>query len=203
VRTGLWVLGLGLWGTIATAARAAPPDARLAIELGAPKIERIDPSFTVVESDDETVVRAELLPSGELLLEPKHRGTTRVFLFAPRLVRVIEISIGEPLPAIDPAPALPCAKPLINVACYPAWRTHLQHLLASDAPPLELEIEALQEELKQATAALGKAGLNLSLAINAFGIKIKSGKEVAEPGLERRALRTIWPFILGPMRLDR
>jgi hypothetical protein len=190
-----------LLGALAGPARAAPPDARLALELAKPRIERIDAGFTQVESDDERIVHAELLPSGELLLEPKAAGVTRVFLFTDRLVRALEVAAGVPLPPIDPAPLAPCAKPLITAACYPAWRDTLQHLAAQDAPKLELELDGEQEQVKAAQAALAQAGMGqVQLAFSPFGVKLKGAKDAAE---EHRALRAIWPWMLGPLRLDR
>ena len=153
---GIAIIGIAIISPLRPA-RAAPPDVRLALSVGTPRIERVDESFTAVLSDDEAIVHAELLPSGELLLEPRGKGTVRVLLFASRLVRALEIAVGVPLPAIDPAPVGPCAKPRITPACYAAWRLHLQHLPAADAPPIEFEIEGVQEQIRQAQAREGAA----------------------------------------------
>jgi len=184
----------------AGAVQAAPPDARLTLEEGKPRIERIDGSFTVAESDDEKTVHAELLPSGEILLEPKGRGVARVFIFADRLVRVVEIAVGVALPESGPAPEKACAKARITAACYPAWRVHLQHLESKDAPPIEFEIDGLQAEVKEAQAALDQAGVQAQLQASAFGVKLKGIASAAE---ERKGLRAIWPLWLGPLRVDR
>jgi hypothetical protein len=174
---------------------------RLALSVGTPRIERVDESFTAVLSDDEAIVHAELLPSGELLLEPRGKGTVRVLLFAARLVRALEIAVGVPLPSIDPAPVAPCAAPRITAACYAAWRVHLQHLPAADAPPIAFEIEGVQEQIRQAQAALAKAGLTkITLAVSSSGVRLKG---VADANEERRALQAIWPWLLGPLRIDR
>jgi len=184
----------------ANPAQAAPPDVRMALEEGKPRIEHIDGSFTVAESDDENVVHAELLPSGEILLEPKGRGVAHVFIFADRLVRVVEIAVGVALPEIAPAPDKACAKPRINAACYPAWRVHLQHLESKDTPPIEFELDGLQAEVKEAQAALDRAGIHAQLQASAFGVKLKG---VADAAAERKGLRAIWPLWLGPLRVDR
>ena len=198
---GTPIIAIACLSLAALPARAAPPDARLELPAGKPRIERVDPSFSVAESDDESIVHAELLPSGELLLEPRGAGTTRVFLFAPRLVRAIEVAAASPLPAIDPAPAAPCAKAHITPACYAPWRKRLLHLPAADAPALEFELEGQQESLKAAGALLVQAGLGgVTLRLSPFGVKLAGAKDAAE---ERRALRTIWPALLGPLRIDR
>ncbi len=197
---GIAIIGIAIISPL-RAARAAPPDVRLALPVGTPRIERVDESFTAVLSDDDAIVHAELLPSGELLLEPRAPGTVRVLLFATRLVRALEISASVPLPAIDPAPAGLCAKPRITPSCYAAWRLHLQHLPAADAPPIEFEIEGVQEQIRQAQSALTRAGLTkISLAVSSSGVRLKG---VADPSEERRALQTIWPWLLGPLRIDR
>ncbi len=194
------LLALGVL-LFSSGAQAAPPDLRLALAAGAPRIERIDPSFTAVETDDPAVIHGELLPSAELLLEPKGKGTAHVFLFAERLVRVIEVAVAVELPPSEPPPAPPCEKPRIKPACVAAWRARLLHLDARDAPPLELELEAMQEEVKQAQAALEKAGLGkLQLSASPFGVKLKGAADAAE---ERRGLEAIWPWMLGPLRIDR
>ena len=173
----------------------------MVIATSTPRIEKIDPEFAFAESDDANVVHAELLASGELLLEPKNAGTAHVFIYAARLVRVIEVAFEAALPAAGPKPPKTCETKRIAAACYLPWRTYLQHLPASEVPPIDLEIETIQAELTAAQAALGKAGMSsVQLRFSSFGLKFKGAKDERE---ERRALQIIWPWLLGPVRIDR
>jgi hypothetical protein len=167
----------------------------------APRIEKMNPDFTVAESDDESVVHAEILPSNELLLEPKGAGVARVFIYGTRLVRVIEVAFDAPLPPADAKPPKSCETKRIGPACYLPWRNYLLHVPASEAPPIDLELETVQAELTAAQAALGKAGMNsVVLRYSPFGLALKGTKDAAE---ERRALQLAWPWMLGPLRVDR
>lgn len=168
---------------------AAPPDARIALRLRAPHIEKVAPGFGAVETDGD--LRAELLPSDELLLEPRARGVFHVFLYARRFVRVLEVAVDVPLP---PAPAGGCAV-VRDAATY-------EDCLAKAAPDgkITFELEGLQAEAKAAQAALGRGGLaHVSVALSPYGVKLKGARDEAE---KRRALRTIWPWLLTPLRLD-
>jgi hypothetical protein len=181
-------------------ARAAPPDARLALEPGAPRIEKLPDGFDFVLVDSPSVLQAELLPTGELLLDPKSPGEARVFLFSRRLVRVLEVAVGRPLPAPDPPPTGACAKPRIDRTCHGPWARHLLHASASDTPLLAFEVEGLQEQAKAAKALLVSARLEkLDVAFSPFGVRIKGARDPAE---KRRALLVIWPVVLGQLRLD-
>ena len=188
----------------AGAAQGAPPDGRLALTGKRPRIEKIDTGFSAVEADPPELLRAELLPTGELLLEPKAAGVARVFLYATRLVRVLEVALDMPLPPppTEPPPAA-CTDQgearVASAACYDYWRARLAHLPAADAPPISLEGDGLMAELKAAQAALAAAGLKLRVALSPFGLRVQGAKDEAE---KHRALRLIWPFILGPLRLD-
>jgi hypothetical protein len=182
------------------AARAAPPDARIAIVLGAPRIERVGSEFTVVEVDEPGVLRAELLPSGELLLEPQRAGAALVFLYAERLVRVLEVAVGQALAPIGPEPAGPCRVAVVTPACYPAWRERLLHLPAAEAPRIAFEIEGLQAEARAAGERLAAAGLgHVRYARSALGVRLGGARDVAE---KRRAVRVIWPVVLGVLRVE-
>ena len=186
--------------SIAGAALALPPDARLELTGKGPRIEKIDDGFTAVEVDDPKVVRAELLPSGELLLEPLAAGEAHVFLFARRLVRVVEVSVGRPLAQPGPPPTGLCALPHVTPACYPAWRERLRRLPAAEAPKLSYELEALQAEAREAGLLLAAAGLGkIQFARSAWGVRIKGAKDDAE---RRAALRAVWSAVLGPLRID-
>lgn len=185
---------------LAAAAGAAPPDRRLQLDRRAPRIEKLVAAADAVLADPPGVVLAELLPTGELLLEPKGEGEARVFLFARREVRVWEVAVGRPLTAPAPAPAGPCAQPHIDAACYPAWAARLLHLPAAEAPPLVFELEGLQAQAKAAQKALEAAGLRqVAAAFSPFGVKLKGAKDEAE---RRRALVALWPAALGPLRVD-
>ncbi len=169
---------------------AIPADARLSLHGGDHRIEKISPGFEAVET--EGPLRAELLPSGdELLLEPTGQGVARAFLFARREVRVVEIFIDTPLPP------LPLRKPLCatvkDAACYAQFRNAPQ-------PKMIFELEGMQAEAKAAQEELQKAGLTtVQVALSPWGVKLKGTKDEAE---KRRALRAIWPAVLGPLRLD-
>jgi hypothetical protein len=194
-------LPASLLALLSGAAAAAPPDARLELELQRPRIERIDGGFTAVESDPPGVVRAELLPSGELLLEPQAAGEARVFLFARRLVRVLEVAVGRPLTPPAPAPSGACAKPVLTAACYPAWRERLLHLEAGQQPHLSFELEGLQAEARAADQALLRAGLlGVRFSRSPLGIRLRGAQ--GEEGLQA-ALRAVYGQVLGPLRLDR
>lgn len=185
---------------LASPARAAPPDARLALKLKVPRIEKLPDGFTFVLVDAPDVLDAELLSTGELLLDPKSPGEAHVFLFSRRLVRVLELAVERPLLAPEPAPRGPCEKPRIDRACHAAWARRLQHLAASDAPALLFEIEGLQEEAKAARELLVSAGMSkLDVSFSPFGVRIKGAKDEVE---RRRALMIIWPVVLGPLRVD-
>ena len=189
----------------AQAARAIPPDARLGLTSKKPHIEKADKGFLAVEVDEPGVLRAELLPSGELLLEPLGTGVARVFLFAPRIVRVVEVAVSVPLQPPDETPVSPaCGTPtearIVSAACYQAWRSRLSRTLSADAPSLAFEDAGLFAQLKAAQAELERAGLPaLKLALTPFGVRIKGAKDEAE---RRRALRAIWSTLLGPLRLE-
>ncbi len=168
---------------------AIPADARLALHAGEHRIEKISPGFDAIES--EGPLHAEILPSGnELLLEPSAKGVARAFLFAKREVRVVEIFIDSPMP---PAEAPPLCAEVKDAVCYGQFR-------ASPQPKMVFELEGLQAEAKAAQEELAKAGLaQIGVAISAWGVKLKGARDEAE---KRRALRAIWPAILGPLRLD-
>jgi hypothetical protein len=190
----------GLLAAIPGPARAIPPDARLQLGSKAPRIEKLGPEFTVAEVDDPKVLRAELLPSGELLLEPVGPGVARVFLFAKRLVRVIEVAVEATLPAPSPAPKGLCTAPVITKQCYSAWRERLAHLAAADAPQVSYELEGLQEEAKAAGALLTAAGLGqVQLSRSAFGVRLKGAQDAGE---KRAALRAVYGALLGPLRFE-
>jgi hypothetical protein len=165
-----------------------------------PRFEKLGPEFNAAEVDDPKVLRAELLPSGELLLEPLAPGQARVFLFARRLVRVIEVAVDEKLPAPSPAPQGLCKTPVITKECYSIWRERLAHLAPESAPQVRYELEGLQEEAKAAGARLAAAGLgHVQLSRSAFGVRLKGAKDAAE---KRAALRAVYPALLGPLRFE-
>lgn len=184
----------------AAPARAAPPDRRLQLDRRTPRIEKLATAAGAVLADPPGVVQAELLPTGELLLEPKGEGEARVFLFARREVRVWEVAVGRPPTAPAPAPTGSCARPRIDAACHAPWAAHLLHLPAAEAPPLVFEVEGLQAQAKAAQKALEAAGLrHVSAAFSPFGVKLKGARDEAE---RRRALVALWPVALGPLRVD-
>ena len=198
---GLAALCAGLVCAVwAPGARAIPPDARLQLALKQPRIEKVGPEFTAVEVDDGKVLRAELLPSGELLLEPVGPGVARAFLVARRLVRVVEVAVEARLPAPAPPPTGLCAAPVITEKCYPAWRERLSHLLAEGAPQLSYELEGMQQEAKAAGALLAAAGLgHVAFSRSALGVRLKGAKDAAE---KRAALRAVYFALLGPLRFE-
>ena len=168
---------------------ASPAEARLSLHAGDHRIEKISPGFEAVET--EGPLRAELLPSGdELLLEPSGRGIARAFLFGRREVRVVEVFIDTPPP---PPPAKPLCPTVKDAACYAQFR-------GAPQPKMIFELEGVQAEAKAAQEELAKAGLpTIAVALSPWGVKLKGAKDEAE---KRRALRAIWPTILGPLRLD-
>jgi len=167
---------------------AIPADARVMLHAGAYRIEKISPGFDAVET--EGPLHAELLPSGdELLLEPQSRGVARAFLFARHEVRIVEVFIDTPVPPPAPKPACATVK---DAACYQQFR-------ASPQPKMVFELEGVQAEAKAAQEELSKAGIaNIEIAISPWGVKVKGAKDAPE---KRRALRAIWPAILGPLRI--
>lgn len=190
---------------LAPAGAAIPPDARLGLPSRKPHLEKADLGFVAVEVDAPEVLRAELLPSGELLLEPQGPGVARVFLFAPRIVRVIEVAALVPLQPQGEVPLPPaCGKPsearIGSAACYHAWRARLSRTLSSDAPSIAFEDAGLFAQLKAAQAELTRSGLpQIVVAVTPFGVRLKGAKGEAE---RRRALRAIWSAFLGPLRLE-
>ena len=189
----------------AASAQALPPDARLSLQANKPSIQKADSGFVAVESSDPEIVRAELLPTGELLLEPLQPGVARVFLFAARLVRVIEVAVDVPLPAASEAQVPPlCGSAtearIASPACYAAWRAKLSATLSADAPAVSFEDAGLHAQLEAAQAELVKVGLPaVQLAVTPFGVRIKGAKDEAE---RRRALKAAWGALLGPLRLE-
>lgn len=167
---------------------AIPAEARLSLHAGEHRIEKIDPVDAV---EAEGPLHAELLPSGnELLLEPKEKGVGHVFLFTHRRVHVIEVYIDTPAPK---DPEKPRCIAITDAACYAQFR-------AAPQPRMVFEIEGLKAEAKAAQDELVKAGLDkVEVAISPYGVKLKNTKDSAE---KRKALRAIWPAILGPLRLD-
>ena len=168
---------------------AIPADARLSLRAGAQAIEKIQRGVLAVET--EGPLRAELLPSGnELLLEPKVKGIARAFLFARHEVRVIEVAIDTGFPPPGPPPSCTSVK---NAACYEQFRAH-------PVEKMVFEMEGLQAEAKAAQEELARAGLrHIEVGISAFGVKIKGAKDERE---KRKALMTVWPAVLGPLRID-
>jgi hypothetical protein len=123
-----------------------------------------------------------------------------VFLFARRLVRVVEAAVEVQLPAPAPAPAGLCALPVITEKCYPAWRERLSHLAAAEAPQVSYELEGMQQEAKAAGALLAAAGLgHVGFARSALGVRLKGAKDAAE---KRAALRAVYGAVLGPLRFE-
>jgi len=168
---------------------AVPAELRLSLHAGEHHIEKISWLAEAVES--EGPLRAELLPSGnELLLEPSGRGLARAFLFTRREVKVIEVAIDAAFP--EPAPLPTCAA-VKDAACYAQFRAH-------PLPRMVFELEGLQAEAKSAQDELSRAGLgHISVAISPWGVKLIGARDDPE---KRRALRAVWPAILGPLRLD-
>jgi hypothetical protein len=184
-------------------AMAAPPDVRLVLSPGAPRIDKVTSDFTAVVVEAPAALRAEILPAGELLLEPVAGAaatSTHVFLFAPRLVRVLEVAIGRPLEEPAPAPGGACKAPVVTAACYPAWRARLSHLEAAQAPRLTYELEGLQAEARAATLRLAAAGLgHLAFARSAMGVRLVGARDAAE---RQRALCAVWDAVLGTLRVE-
>lgn len=168
---------------------AVPADLRLSLHAGEHRIAQIDWRAESVET--EGPLRAELLPSGnEILLEPLGKGVARAFVFTRREVRVIEAFVDTPLPPPGERPACETVK---DAACYAQFRVAPQ-------PHMVFELEGLQAEAKAAQSELARAGLaHIEVAISPWGVKLKGAKDAAE---KRRALKVIWPAILGPLRLD-
>lgn len=191
----------------ASAAWAAPPDARIALLDKKPHFQRVEGEFSAVEVEPPELVHAELLPTQELLLEPRAAGVARVFLFTPRLVRVVEVAALVPLPQPDPGQAAPAgcaaqdgAARIASAACYEHWRARLLRTTAAEAPGLSFEGDGLHAELKAAQAELDKRGLKLQVAVTPFGVRLLGARDEAQ---QRRALIAIWPAMLGPLRIDR
>jgi len=112
------------------------------------------------------------------------------FLFTRREVRAIEIFIDTPAPPPQEKPFCATVK---DAACYAQFR-------ASPQPKMIFELEGLQAEARAAQEELAKAGLlQIEVAISSWGVKLKGARDAAE---RRRALRAIWPAILGPLRID-
>ncbi len=170
---------------------AIPAEQRLSLHAGARVIEKVQSGVLAVEA--EGPLRAEMLPSGnEMLLEPQAKGIARVFLFARHEVRVIEIAIDTQFPEAGPAPSCAVVK---DAACYAQWRAHFP----ADKK-LIFELEGLQAEARAAQEELARAGLpHIEVGISPYGVKLKGARDDAE---KRKALRAIYPAILGPLRLD-
>lgn len=168
---------------------AVPADGRLALQTGARHIEKIVEGVEAVES--EGPLRAELLPSGnELLLETQKPGLARVFLFLRREVRVLEVAVDVPFPQPAPPPTCPVVK---DAACYAQFR-------AAPREKVIFALGGLQAEARAAQELLDQAGLTrVQVALSPFGVKLRGCAGEAE---KRLALRTIWPAILGRLRLD-
>ena len=107
-----------------------------------------------------------------------------------REVRAIEIFIDTPSP---PPAEKPLCATVKDAACYAQFR-------AAPQPRMVFELDGLQAEARAAQEELARAGLRgIDVAISPWGVKITGAKDDAE---KRRALRVIWPAILGPLRLD-
>jgi hypothetical protein len=158
----------------------------LQLALGQKEIRQV--SAVAVEASGP--VHAELLPSGnEALIEATGRGIGHVFLFDRHEVRVIEVAVDTPPPEPGPVPTCPTVK---DAACYEQFRRH-------QLPHMVFELEGMQAEAKAAQQLLDKAGLHVTVGISPWGVKLKGAKDEAE---QRKALMTVWPAILGPLRLD-
>jgi len=170
---------------------AIPAEQRLSLHAGAQVIEKVQPGVLSLET--EGPLRAEMLPSGnEALLEPQAKGIARVFLFARHEVRVIEIAIDVQFPEAGPPPSCAVVK---DAACYRQWRAHFP----ADKK-LIFELEGLQAEARAAQEELTRAGLqHIEVGISPYGVKLKGARDEAE---KRRALRAIWPTILGTLKVD-
>ncbi len=168
---------------------AMPADKRLQLSVKAPLIERVDPGTLFIETEGD--VHAELLPSDEILLEAKKPGVSRVFLFSKFLVRVYEVAVEVPLPALGPGG---CA-PVIDAKTYEACRACI-----GPGEKVVFELEGLQAVARAAQVELSKASLaHLSVGFSPYGLRLKGARDEAE---RRRALRAVWPALLGPVRLD-
>ena len=168
---------------------AMPADRRLQMSVKAPRIERVEPGVLFVEA--EGALRAELLPSDELLLEAKKPGVARVFLFSKHLVRVLEVAVDAPLPPAGPGgcPAV------VDAKSYEACRARI-----GPAEKVVFELEGLQAQARAAQAELDRAQLgHVSVGFSPYGLRLKGARDEPE---RRRALRTVWPALLGPLRLD-
>ena len=167
---------------------AIPAETRLSLHAGEQRIVKIGAAEAV---ESEGPLRAELLPSGnELLLEAKAAGVGRAFVFEKRRVVVTEVFIDTPQPGEPGKPSCPTVK---DAACYAQFR-------AAPQPKMTFELEGLQAEARAAQEELAKAGLpQIEVGISPWGVKLKNIKDINE---KRKALRAIWPAILGPLRVD-
>ena len=169
---------------------ATPADRRLELKVGTPLIERVEPGTLFVETDGPGL-HAELLASGELLLEARKPGLSRVFLFSKRLVRVYLVAVGVPLPPEGPGG---CA-PVVDAKSYDACRARI-----GPGEKVVFEPEGLQAQAKAAQVELDRALLpQVSAGFTPYGLRLKGARDEPE---RRRALRAIWPLLLGPLRLD-
>lgn len=184
----------------ASAAGAVPPDARLLLSGPKPRIEKIGPGFIAAEVEPAGVLSAQVLKTDELLLEPKGTGVARVFLFAAHVVRVLEVAIDAPLPQAPPVPAS-CLRDgearVDSAACYEAWRKRLAH--ADKAPAISFEGDGWMAAARAAQRALDEAGLkHVQAALTGYGVRLRGARDEPE---RLKALRALWPAVLGPLRL--
>jgi hypothetical protein len=159
---------------------AIPADVR----LPSGRIQKIDEGALAVEC--EGPLHAELLPSGnEVLLEG---ASGRAFLFYRHVVKVIEI--GPQRPDSEP----PKCTPIADQSCYAQWVSF------GGGQQIQFTLEGLQAEARAAQKLLDEAGLaKVQVQLSSFGIRLKGTRDEAE---SRKAVRIIYPAILGPLRLD-
>src|SRR5205807_1049529 len=110
---------------------------------------------------------------------------------------VLDVAVDSPAGAPAAPPEKEC--PIVRDAgCYAVWRTALER--GAVAAPLRIQDEGLFAEAREAQAQLDKAGLrHVKFAITPFGVRLSGAKDDAE---RRRAIRAVWPAVLGPLRLD-
>ncbi len=209
-------LAAGLWLGAAAPASAAPADRRIEIEPGETRIERLGPVARLHVEDPERL-HAEMLPSGEVLLEGRTVGVTHVFFHGQSWVYVWRVFVGahpdpEAREAALRAVAAKCPGTrqdasvlrvrIGDAACQEAVVRASRHLLAKelevtfDTDGIRAQLSAQEEAIRKMRPDL--TDLRFVYLGGSFGIRgrVATWEEVDA------MVRTAWRAAAGKLLLD-
>ncbi len=208
-----WALAAAVLAPVA--AHAWPVDVFADLRVGEERFERLA-AVSWVEVEDPTVLEAEVLPSGELLLTGKGKGRTLMLLFAEGKFAVWRARVGTP-PVEADAELLAKAKKacgpgfrvkdgaLVTAVPDDACRRQLRTLFETDsfrARDLELvfELPAFQAQLSDMAEGMKAAGVTgVSARYHGAGLVLEGTVTAAE---KRKVLWAVFRRSVGRVPLQ-